>query len=120
MDDRVADLAELVAPSSLEPLAPVERDAVVILEWADWLGAVIGAVRAGAGTTIDGSALVDFVNRCPEVTTTIPKADRPRIEWAFSVIAAAWEDLGVTEDGRLTDVGVALLPTALAHAWRDR
>ncbi|MDW3217415.1 MAG: hypothetical protein R8F63_02270 [Acidimicrobiales bacterium] len=116
----VAELAELVAPSTLAPLTPAERDAVVILEWADWLGAVIGLVRAGPGTAVDGSVLVDLVNRCPEVTSTIPKADRARIEWAFAVVAETWERLGVTVDGALTERGATMLPAALAHAWRDR
>lgn len=116
----VAELAELVAPSTLASLTPAERDAVVILEWADWLGAVIGLVRAGASTAIDGSVLVDLVNRCPEVTSTIPKADRGRIEWAFAVVAETWERLGVTADGALTERGATMLPVALAHAWRDR
>lgn len=114
------ELAELVAPSTLAPLAPAERDAVVILEWADWLGAVLGLVRAGVGTVIDGSVLVDFVNRCPEVTSTIPKADRARIEWAFAVVAETWERLGVTVDGALTERGATMLPAALAHAWNAR
>lgn len=81
---------------------------------------MLGLVRAGVGTPVDGDALVDFVNRCPEVTTTIPKADRARIAWAFSVVGEAWARAGVTAGGLLTAAGVDLLPAALAHAWRRR
>jgi hypothetical protein len=115
--DAVVEVAALVAPVDLAPLGPAERDAVLILEWADWLGAVIGLVRAGPGVAVDGAGMVDLVNRCPEVTTTIPKADRARIEWAFDTAIASWADLGIIADGRLTDFGVDVLPAALRRAW---
>ena len=113
----VAAVAALVGPVDLALLGPAERDAVLILEWADWLGAVIGLVRAGEGASVDGANMVDLVNRCPEVTTTIPKADRARIEWAFDTAIASWTDLGILADGRLTDFGVEVLPVALRRAW---
>lgn len=115
---RIDELADLVAPESLAPLSPRERDAVLILEWADWLGAVLGLVRAGPGARADGEALVDLVNRCPEVTSPIPKADRDRIAWAFDVVVEAWSELGVVDAaGALTEAGVGLLPAALDRAW---
>lgn len=113
----VEAVAELVAPSTMAPLTPAQRDAVFVLEWADWLGAVIGLVRAGEGASVDGASMVDHVNRCPEVTTTIPKADRPRIEWAFATLTAPWTDLGLVADGRLTPLGTDVLPAALHLAW---
>jgi len=113
--DRVA---ALVAPRDLAPLQPAERDAVMILEWADWLGAVIGLVRAGEGCVVDGAAMVDFINRCPEVTTTIPKADRPRIEWAFEIMLDPWHELGLLDaEGLLTAAAIHVLPAALIRAW---
>ena len=88
------------------------------LEWADWLGAVIGVARAGEGCAVDGSVMVDFVNRCPEVTTTIPKADRGRIEWAFDTVIEPWTEWGLLDDdGRMTSLGLSVLPAALRRAW---
>jgi len=117
LDVVLAALAATVAPATLEPLDADARTAVVDLEWADWLGAVIGAVRGGPGTPVDGEALVDLVNRCPEVTSTIPKHDRARVAWAFAVCTEIHSRLGLIEDGRLTDLGAALWPRALGAAW---
>lgn len=115
------DLADVVAgavgPIDLAPLEASERDAVMALEWADWLGAVIGLVRAGAGQLVDGERLVDAINRCPEVTSTIPKADRDRIAWAFDAILDVWNEIGILEGGILTEVGATVLPTGLRRAW---
>lgn len=113
----VEAVAQVVAPTDMTRLSPAERDAVVLLEWADWLGLVIGVVRAGPGAAMHGEALVDAINRCPEVTTTVPKADRGRIAWAFDVLTADWSSLGLVDDGRLTGFGAAVLPAALARAW---
>ena len=119
-DDQVvlAALAATVAPATLVPLTTDARRAVLELEFADWLGAVLGLVRAGAGILVDQDGLIDLINRCPEVTSTIPKADRARVAWAFAVAAESWEPLGlVDDDGRLTDFGVAVLPAMLLRAW---
>jgi hypothetical protein len=117
LDVVLAALAAAVAPAALEPLEPDARDAVLVLEWADWLGAVLGLVRGGVGGDAEPQALVDHVNRCPEVTTTIPKADRDRVAWAFAVCTEAWGDLGLVVDSKLTALGRALLPLALERAW---
>ena len=115
----LAVLAAAVAPASLVPLTGDARQAVLELEFADWLGAVLGVVRAGAGTHVDPDVLVDHVNRCPEVTSTIPKADRARVAWAFAVAVEAWGPLGVVDpDNYLTDFGAAVLPAALVRAWQ--
>ena len=117
LDVVLATLAAAIAPASLAPLAPDAREAVLVLEWADWLGAVLGVVRAGAGADAGPEALVDQVNRCPEVTTSIPKGDRDRVAWAFSVCTEAWAELGLVVDSALTELGAALLPMALERAW---
>ena len=115
----LAVLAAAVAPASLMPLTGDARQAVLELEFADWLGAVLGVVRAGAGTHVDPDVLVDHVNRCPEVTSTIPKSDRARVAWAFAVAVEAWGPLGVVDpDNCLTDFGAAVLPAALVRAWQ--
>lgn len=113
-------LAATVAPATLAPLSAEARRAVLELEFADWLGAVLGLARAGAGTSVDPSLLVDHINRCPEVTTDIPKADRDRVAWAFAVVTEPWGALGLVEDGALTSLGGALLPAVLVHAWAPR
>ena len=115
----LAVLAAAVAPASLMPLTGDARQAVLELEFADWLGAVLGVVRAGTGTHVDPDVLVDHVNRCPEVTSTIPKTDRARVAWAFAVAVEAWGPLGVVDpDNCLTDFGAAVLPAALVRAWQ--
>jgi hypothetical protein len=113
----LAPIVAAVAPVDFGPLDPSRRDAIMALEWADWLGAVIGLVRTGAGAPVDGETLVDHVNRCPEVTSTIPKQDRARFVWAFDVVGESWAVLGLTDDGALTDRGVTALPAALRRAW---
>lgn len=110
-------LAAAVAPATLVPLAPGARRAVLELEFADWLGVVLGLARAGAGASVDPSALVDHINRCPEVTTDIPKADRARVAWALGVVTEPWETLGLTADGELSAFGAAVLPAVLTQAW---
>ena len=113
----LAALAAAVAPATLAPLDTAARMAVVDLEWADWLGVAIGLGRGGPGTSIDPDHLVDLINRCPEVTSTIPKKDRPRIAWALAVCSETWTPLGLADGGVITEGGVALLPAALRVAW---
>ena len=74
-------------------------------------------VRAGPGTSVDPGVMVDHVNRCPEVTTDIPKADRARVAWAFAVVTEPWHALGLVADGVLTPFGAAVLPAVLTTAW---
>ena len=116
----LAALAAAVAPARMEPLAAEARRAVLELEWADWLGAIIGIVRAGAGVSVDPEGLVDQVNRCQEVTSTIPKADRDRVAWAFGVVTEPWEPLGIAVDNTLTEFGGRILPLALRTGWSTK
>lgn len=96
-----------------------ERDALLWLEWADWLGAGIGLMRAGEGAEVSGAALVDHVNRCPEVSSAIDKADREYAEWAFTVAIDVLEDAGAVDAGCLTANGRAALVPALVQVWRS-
>jgi hypothetical protein len=98
-------------------LSPRERDALLWLEWADWLGVGIGLVRAGAGSPADGATFVDLVNRCPEVSSTIDKADRDYAEWAFEIALDLLSDVGAVEDGLLTNAGHQALGNAMIVAW---
>jgi hypothetical protein len=97
---------------------PRERDALLWLEWADWLGAGIGLLRAGSGAVATGETLVDHVNRCPEVSSSIAKADRDYAEWAFDVALDLLQDRGaVTEDRQLSEAGYQSLWHGLLAAW---
>jgi len=99
------------------PLDHEAREAVAHREWADWIGVVIGLAREGVGASTAPTDLVDLVNRCPEVASTIPKADRPRVEWALAVCTHQWGDLGLTESERLTELGAWMIPRMLLEAW---
>ena len=107
-----------VVPGPLDAFSPAARDAIRGLEWADWLGAVIPLVRAGIGADADPLQLVRNINRCPEVTTTVPKRDAPAVADVFARTLHAWELTGVLDlDGRLTALGVWILPRSLLVAW---
>jgi hypothetical protein len=94
-----------------------ERRCLAGLEWADWLGAVISIVRAGAGAPVTPEGLVDAVNRCPEVTTSIAKADRAWVASGFAIALTFWEAAGLVVDGCATPVGVWALPRAFDRLW---
>ncbi|MEE9415982.1 MAG: hypothetical protein V3V01_11910 [Acidimicrobiales bacterium] len=95
-----------------------EQQAIRHLEWADWLGAVIGTVRAGIGTEVTPAGLVKAINRCPEITTTIPKADADYVGWAFELTLHAWAMVGVIDERDcLTEFGEKVLPFALRATW---
>ena len=118
--DFAAQVAAWVAVvrGDVDDVSARERDALLWLEWADWLGAGIGLLRAGADTAVDGTTLVDFVNRCPEVSSSIDKADRDYAEWAFEVALDLLQDRGVvTEDRQLSNAGHASLRHGLVAAW---
>ena len=111
-------VAAYLTPIDLSAHEPASRMEIAELEWADWVGALLGLVRGGVGQPVDGRALVDHINRCPELTTTIPAADRERFAWAFEQVLFAWEVTGVLDDrGALTEAGVWLLPRAAIAVW---
>ncbi len=108
-----------VVTAAVPGLATEEFDALLFLEWADWLGAGLGLWRAGVGADVSGASMVGFVNRCPEVSTTVDKADREYVEWAFGIAIEILTDAEVVDElGRLTSSGHAALMPALWHAWR--
>ncbi len=107
-----------VMPVSLSAFEPTEVEAIRHLEWADWFGAVAVLVRKGPGTVVTPREMVKAINRCPEVTTTIPKADADYVAWSFERTLHAWELSGVlSPDGELTEFGQRVLPYALRHRW---
>ncbi len=107
-----------LAPRTLAPHGPDEQFALAELEAADWIGVVLGLSRSAGGTMIDGDRLVEFINKTPEITTTIPKKDRARIAWAFEAMLYAWRVTGVLgDDGRVTDAAAGLLPRSALRVW---
>ncbi len=115
----LAALAACVRPHQMAPLDGDARDAVSTLEWADWLGVVIGLVREGAGASVESPHLVDLINRCPEVSSTIPKADRAQVEWSLAVCTELWGAIGLVAEDRLTPFGSWILPQVLVRAWNS-
>lgn len=95
-----------------------EREALLWLEWADWLGAGIGLLRRrDGGVRLDGTVLVDLVNTCPEVSSSIHGDDRDYAAWAFDVALDHLADAGLVVDGMLTERGRSTLHPSLLAAW---
>ena len=66
---------------------------------------------------MSGDVLVTLINRTPEITTSISKAERPRLAWAFDQMLFSWEVTGVlSADGQVTDAGRWLLGHAFVQA----
>src|SRR6266508_361359 len=92
--------------------------AVMALELADWVGAIVGLVRGGVGASAEPAALVAAIDDCPEVDGTADPDDAGLIELAFEVVLPTWEAVGAVDgDRRLTALGAWGLPRALARAW---
>lgn len=109
-----------LAPRDLTAHTDAQFSALVELEPADWVGVILGLTRARVGTDIDGDALVSLINRAPEITTTIPKNDAPRISWTFEQMLFSWEVTGVLDDDGCVGAAASwLLPRAALAAWRD-
>lgn len=100
-------------------LDAAETEAVRWLEWADWLGAGLGLLRAGPGSAADPEVLVTMVNRCPEVSSTIDARDREWALYAFGLVVEHLTDNGVIVDGQLSDDGYDTLGPAMVAAWSD-
>lgn len=72
-----------------------QRQGLVWLEWADWLGLTIGMARAKPPIVITGSTCVDWVNKCPEISSDIPADDREYAQWVFEIILQRLQDTGL-------------------------
>jgi hypothetical protein len=89
------------------------------LELADWVGAVIGLVRAGVGAYAEPENLVDYIDDCPEVEGETDPDDAVFLETAFYTVTKAWRATGALDfDNRLTPLGWWGLPRALGWAWQ--
>jgi hypothetical protein len=94
------------------------ESSIMALEHADWLGSIVGVVRAGVGASAEPEALVGYVNDCPEVDGNIDPDDAFLVEGAFEQVLPAWEAAGAVDSKRrLTPLGRWGLPRALAWAW---
>lgn len=114
-DLTISELAELACaylyPKSFVAHTTEEQQALARLENIDWLGIAIGLQRARVGLPIDGSALVDMINRCPELSTSIPASDQAEMAWTLERMLYCWQVCGVLDDeGRLTALGSWLVP----------
>ena len=80
---------------------------------------MIPLVRAGVGADAEPMQLVSNINRCAEVTTTVPKRDMRSRGRRVPRMLHAWELTGALDDeGRLTALGVWLVPRSLL--WPGR
>jgi hypothetical protein len=113
--------AATISPEEETGLAIEEEAMIGSLQQADWLGAIISIVRAGAGADATPESLVEGILGCPEIETDaeFDEDDASHIETAFGIVALPWHVLGLTDsDDRLTPVGEWILPRALARACR--
>ena len=114
----LAAAGALIAMREPSGLDPELEAAVMALELADWLGAMIGLVRGGVGANAEPAALVAAIDNCQEVDGTVDPDDADLVELAFEVVLPTWETVGAVDaDRRLTTLGAWGLPRALARAW---
>lgn len=120
-DDRqllIETVGALIAMKNDTGLDSELESLLITLQRADWLGAVIGMVRGGAGTRVTAARLVTFVDACPEVEGEVDEDDRDLMEGAFDLILPTWQAAGALDDHmQLTELGRWGLPRALAWAW---
>ncbi|MGH2914778.1 MAG: hypothetical protein ACRDMX_07305 [Solirubrobacteraceae bacterium] len=112
--------AATISPQEETGLEVEEESMLMSLEHADWLGAIITAVRNGPGSDASPEALAAGVGTCPELEleSELDVDDESQLETAFWIVALPWEVLGLTDrDQRLTQLGEWVLPRALARAW---
>ena len=103
-----------------DPRLPIEQQASLAgLTMADWIGAVIGLVRAGPGSPADTATVLWHIRTCPEIDDDpLDEYDEQMIAAGFDIVLPAWRTAGVIDrHAALTDLGAWLLPRALASAW---
>jgi hypothetical protein len=112
--------AGTISPQQDAELELEQAALLVSLERPDWLGAVVGVVRAGAGADASPEGLVAALRDCPEVADQSDLDDdaEASVQTAFSIVSAPWEALELIDaDEQLTALGEWVLPRALARAW---
>lgn len=112
--------AATISPQEQTGLDIEEEALLMSLEHADWLGAIVSAVRGGPGADASPDALVKGVRNCPEVVSEseMDVDEESHLDAAFWILALPWQVLGLIDpDQRLTQLGQWILPRALARAW---
>lgn len=95
-----------------------DEAAVMALEFGDWVGAVVEAVRDGVGTSMTPGNLVRLADRCPEVDGELDSDDAAVVARGYEIVLPTWQLAGVVDgNDRLTELGAWLLPRVLAFAW---
>jgi hypothetical protein len=108
----------LISPRQNTGLGEEEENTIMSLDFADWLGAIIGLVRGGLGKSAWPEDLVHYIDECPEVEGSVDPGDVALVEGAFASVIPAWQVAGALDgDRRLTAMGRWGLPRALAWAW---
>lgn len=116
----VSAAGAFVAMTDDSGMAADEEASLVALEHADRVGAVVGLVRAGAGSRAEPADLVRYADATPEVEGTVDPEDAPLVEAAFELVLPVWEAVGALDGARrLTPPGRWGPPRALIHAWDD-
>lgn len=103
-----------------DPGLPVEEHATLLtLVPSDWVGALLGLVRAGPGSAADAETLVAHLDACPELEgSPLDPEDAELLAESFALRLPAWQVAGLVDDDlRLTEVGAWLLPRAACTAW---
>jgi hypothetical protein len=121
-DDRellLACTASTISPQEETGLEVEEEAMLMSLEHADWLGAIVSAVRRGPGTLATARDLTAGIRTCPEVDSVgVDEDDERFVETAFEMVTLPWNALGLIDrDERLTVLGAWMLPRALARSW---
>jgi len=108
----------LIAIKNDTGLSVEEESLLMTLDHADLIGAVLGAVRAGVGSSAGPRHLTSHIDSCPEVEGEVDEDDRRLIEAAFDLLVPVWQAVGALDaEQRLTALGAWGLPRALAWAW---
>ena len=113
-------VAATISPTEETGLEVDEEAAIISLEHADWLGAIVSAVRAGPGAEASASTLAAGIYACPEVNIEggVDVDDCAVEEMAFEIVSLPWSAIGlIDQDQRLTPLGIWGLPRGLARAW---
>ncbi len=105
----------LVVPGDETGLGEEVEADLLALGYGEWVGAVLGLVRAGAGAPAEPAAVVATIASCSEVKGRVQLDDV--VERAFEPVVAVWQAVRAVDEGRrLTALGAWGLPHALARA----
>lgn len=122
-DDRelwIMATGSLLAGMDDFPMPIEELSTIMALEHGDWVGAVLGLVRAGVGAPAGPADLARYADECPEVEGETDPEDAEIIEAGFGHLLELWQATGAVDERStsLTDLGHWGLPRALAWAWQ--